>query len=145
MTAPIKNTFAEGTPKKATAWRESMGNLPGRQEVAVGLCVLMMVMPDESQTELFHFKDAHTSSSGSPEVTLPRVGAQVNLQFFPAVSGWSKICYFLELILLGPSSKQFQPALAQGQPCKHNEMISASRALGVLGGHPLCVSLCILA
>lgn len=78
MTEPIKNTFAEGTPKKATAWRESMGNLPGRQEVAVGLCVLMMIMPDESQTELFHFKDAHTSSSGSPEVTLPRVGAQVN-------------------------------------------------------------------
>jgi len=78
MTEAMSTTFAEGTQRKPTDWPERWGYLPGRLEAAEGICVSMMEIADESQPELFHFKDGRTRSSGSPEVTQPRVGAQVN-------------------------------------------------------------------
>lgn len=140
---PIKKTFTEGTQRKATAWLEKQGNLPGRQEAVVCLWVPMVVKPDECQTESFHFKDVHTSSSGNPVVTVPRVQAQVNCTRELADlsrSGRSKTCYILELTLLAPLFTQFQPALTQGQSWKHSDMISAFRVSRALGGR---VSLCL--
>lgn len=78
MPEAVSNTFAEGTQRKATDWPEGRVYLPGRLEAAVGISVSMMVTADECQAEVFHVKEDHTSSSGSPEVTQPRVEAQVN-------------------------------------------------------------------